>query len=112
MKKNTRSHLTARVALATLLIFTSVGLVAAIPMAGHAAQHKNKPASLVRPTVKPPIADLPGTGPMPASGSINATDTSPVTWVGTTVSPGGNVNTESTCMDNSPVNGCETFTLT
>ena len=55
---------------------------------------------------------LPNTGPQPPAGAVNASGTQTANWDGTTVSPGGNSNTESTCMDNSPVLGCETFTLT
>lgn len=112
MKKNAYPQLTARVTLATLLILSSIALLAAVPLAGTAAENKNR-KSFARPRTAPAtLPALPGGGPMPAAGAISATDASPVTWVGTTISPGGNVNTEATCMDNSPAFGCETFTLT
>jgi hypothetical protein len=43
----------------------------------------------------------------PASGTIHATDTSPATWTGTSLTAGA-ANTESTCVDG--VN-CDTYTL-
>ncbi len=57
-------------------------------------------------------AALPNTGPTPATGTVNASGSQTASWDGTTISPGGNQNTDTTCMDNSPVFGCETFTLT
>src|SRR5580700_4147145 len=78
--------ITARVTLTTLFLLSSIALFCAIPLIDTRAQN-------------------------PASGTVNATGTQTASWVGTTVSPGGNTS-ESTCMDDSPILGCETFTLT
>ena len=78
--------ITARVTLATLFLLSSIALFCTIPLIDTRAQN-------------------------PASGTVNATGTQTASWVGTTVSPGGNTS-ESTCMDDSPILGCETFTLT
>ena len=79
------SSLSARAALSTLLVLAAIALLCAIPFVGTRAQN-------------------------PASGTITATG-SPVTWTGTTISPGGNTD-ESTCIDTVPGKSCETFTLT
>jgi hypothetical protein len=108
MKKNPRST-TARATVGTLLVLSSIALLCAIPLSGSNAGNQGN----ARPVSKSKrIAISPDAGPNPASGAISVTDTSPVTWVGTTISAGGNQNTESTCMENSPLFGCETFTLT
>jgi hypothetical protein len=78
--------ITARVTLATLFLLSSIALFCTIPLIDTRAQN-------------------------PALGTVNATGTQTASWVGTTVSPGGNTS-ESTCMDDSPILGCETFVLT
>ena len=116
MKRNPRSN-SARATIATVCFLSSIALLCAIPIAGSqttkSRSFNSKPQPITQvvsaASVQP---DAVGTGPNPGSGSISVTATNPTTWVGTTVSPGGNVNTESTCMENSPVNGCETYTLT
>ncbi len=98
MKKDASST-TARTTLSMLFVVSSILLVCAIPLAGQDAQTTRTKRA------RPNVATA---GPMPASGTVNPTDTSPQTWVGTTISPGG-VVMESECVDN--VN-CETYTLT
>ena len=46
-----------------------------------------------------------------SGGVIHPTDTVPVTWSGTTISPGGNTG-ESTCIDSGPGKSCETYIVT
>jgi hypothetical protein len=109
MKKNNHPRLTARVVLGTLLLLAGFALICVIPLSSLVAGDK---ANAKSPGKKSsPAAVVPSTGPNPASGSISPSSTAAVTWVGTTVSPGGNTD-ESTCMDNSSVLGCETYTLT
>lgn len=79
------SALSARAALGTLFFIVAVALLCAIPFIGTRAQSA-------------------------ASGTITPTG-SPVTWTGTTISPGGNTD-ESTCIDSGPGQSCEVFTLT
>jgi hypothetical protein len=74
----------ARAALSTLLLLSGIALFCLIPLVDTRAQTAS-------------------------SGTIQATDTIPVSWTGTTVSPGGVANNESLCVDG--VN-CETFTIT
>ena len=105
MRKKPSSSRTARITLGTLLLFSATLLLCATPFVGtHAASERTK-----RPVSKPKAVVSPTSGPNPSSGTVNPTDTSPQTWVGTTISPGGVVNMESLCVDN--VN-CETYTLT
>src|SRR5262245_42648874 len=75
----------ARVTLGTLFLLSGIALLCAIPLFNTHAQS-------------------------PASNTLNPNDP-PVTWVGTTISPGGNTS-ESTCIDSGPGQSCETFTLT
>lgn len=107
MKKNPRST-TARTTIGMLLILTGVALLCAIPLSGSKAgnQANSRPVSKQK-----KLAVSPDAGPNPASGAISVTDTSPVTWVGTTISPGGNTS-ESTCIDSGPGQSCEVYTLT
>src|SRR5438132_2881414 len=111
--KKTHSFTTARVTLGTLFFLASIALVCVVPLTGSSAENaKRKVRSAVRQQAVVATPNLPNTGPTPASGTVNASGSQTASWDGTTISPGGNVNTESTCMDNSPVLGCETFTLT
>ena len=89
MKKNSSFSITARVAVATLFFLTGVTLVCLLPLSSTQAQN-------------------------PAGGTIHVTDTTAVTWVGTTVTPGlaGPNNGESDCVDSGSGKNCETFTLT
>src|SRR3989442_14360261 len=98
MKKNSSST-KAGVALSALLVLSSILLLCVISLAG-----QNTKATRTK-SARP---SLPTAGPMPGSGTVNPTDTSPQTFVGTTISPGGVID-ESECVDN--VN-CETYTLT
>jgi hypothetical protein len=106
----TSSHsIAARATLSALFFVISIALFCVIPLVGartEKAKWKKTASAIQLPVTSP------DSGPNPGSGSISATDTTAVTWVGTTISPGGNQNTESTCMDNSPVLGCETYVLT
>jgi hypothetical protein len=112
--KKTFSLTTARVTSGTLFVLASIGLVCVMPFTNSSAvSAKHNARSAVRPqtvTITPNAP--PNSGPTPASGTVNATNTQTASWDGTTISPGGNQNTDTTCMDNSPVLGCETFTLT
>lgn len=85
MKKNS-FLVTARTTIGTLFLISGIALFCVMPLIGTRAQS-------------------------PASNTLNPTDVSPVTWVGTTISPGGNTS-ESTCIDSGPGQSCETFTLT
>src|ERR1700730_8094912 len=114
MKRKSSASLTARVTLGAVLSLTGIALFCVLPVNGsHAAKERRDvriPVEQKGPAISPAAA--PNTGPTPASGSVNATGSQTSSWDGTTVSPGGNQNTDTTCMDNSPVLGCETFTLT
>jgi hypothetical protein len=113
MKKTSSSPITARVTLGAVLLLSGIALLCVAPLSGsYAANAKRNARTSLRP--KPAVIGpaLPNTGPTPASGSVNASNTQTASWDGTTISPGGNQNTDTTCMDNSPVFGCETFTLT
>jgi hypothetical protein len=97
-----------------MLLLTGIGLLCAAPISGSSADSAKR---ILRTTATQPArgtktAAAPNTGPTPATGSVNASGTQTASWDGTTISPGGNQNTDTTCMDNSPVFGCETFTLT
>src|ERR1700720_1110859 len=85
--KTTTSSLSARTILEALLLTFATGFLCAIPFVGTWAQSPN-------------------------SGTVNSTGTQTASWVGTTISPGGNSNTESTCIDSGPGQSCEIFTLT
>src|SRR5260370_10945209 len=111
--KKTFSLTTARVTMGTLFFLASIALLCVVPLSGSSAANAKRKGRLAvqqQAIVAAPAA--PNTGPTPASGTVNASGSQTASWVGTTISPGGNSNTESTCMDNSPVLGCETFTLT
>src|ERR1700719_233369 len=105
--KTSSASITARVTLGAVLLLSGIALICVAPLtSSYAANAKhNLRTSVVTP-------NLPNTGPTPASGSVNASGSQTASWDGTTVSPGGNSNTDTTCMDNSSVLGCETFTLT
>jgi hypothetical protein len=106
MKKNS-SSLTARTTFGALFLISGIGLFCTIPFVGtHAANERTR-----QPVSKPEAVGGPTSGANPSSGAINPTDTTPVTWVGTTISPGGNTG-ESTCVDSGPGQSCEIFTLT
>src|ERR1700730_12868517 len=114
MKRNSSASLAARITLGAVLLLSGIGLLCVMPISGsYAANAKGDVRTPVR---EKPVFNVrlaaPNTGPTPASGSVNASGTQTSSWDGTTISPGGNQNTDTTCMDNSPVFGCETFTLT
>ncbi|HST31393.1 MAG TPA: sialidase family protein, partial [Chthoniobacterales bacterium] len=113
MKKNPAS-ITARVTLGAVLLVSGISLLCLTPFTGsYAANAKQKTRSVVRQRSSGGVTpNLPNTGPQPPSGAVNASGSQTASWVGTTISPGGNQNTDTTCMDNSSVLGCETFTLT
>ena len=113
--KISSASITARVTLGAVLFLSGLALICVAPLTssyGAAARRdartvtRQKPAAIITP------AALPNTGPTPASGTVNASGSQTAGWDGTTISPGGNSNTDTTCMDNSSVLGCETFTLT
>ncbi len=113
MKTNPPVSNIARTILKTALLLGGFALLCSATLEGtyganakHNARRDTKPMSGAR------LAALPNTGPTPATGTVNASGTQTASWDGTTISPGGNQNTDTTCMDNSPVFGCETFTLT
>jgi hypothetical protein len=116
MKRKSSASLTARVTLGAVLSLTGIALLCVLPANNSYADKakrnaragiRQKPATTINP------AALPNTGPTPASGSVNASGSQTASWDGTTTSAGGNQNTDTTCMDNSPGPfGCETFTLT
>src|SRR6266436_552667 len=114
MKRNSPTSLTARVTLGAVLSLSGIALLCVLPVndsyAAKAKQKVRTPVPQRSPAIRPDA--LPNTGPTPSSGSVNASGTQTSSWDGTTISPGGNQNTDTTCMDNSPVFGCETFTLT
>ena len=114
MKRKSSASLTARVTLGAVLSLTGIALFCVLPVNGSYAAKARRdvriPVEQRGPAISPAAA--PNTGPTPASGSVNATGSQTASWDGTTISPGGNQNTDTTCMDNSPVFGCETFTLT
>jgi hypothetical protein len=108
MKKYSSITVSARTILSLLLLLSGLALVCAIPLTStRAAGTKTK--AVAAPVRSRPVAAAPLAGPNPASGTIHSSDTSPVNWSGTSMSPGGGVNTEGNCVEN--VN-CETFTLT
>jgi hypothetical protein len=114
MKTNSSVSTTARVTFGAVLLLSGIGLLC-LPLTGSNAATKakrNLRTTLVQTERGIATAALPNTGPTPATGTVNASGSQTSSWDGTTISPGGNQNTDSTCMDNSPVFGCETFTLT
>ena len=114
MKKTSSASITARVTLGAVLLLSGIALICVAPLtSSYGAKAKRNlriPVAQKRGSVVTP--SLPNTGPQPPTGNVNASGSQTASWDGTTISPGGNANTESTCMDNSPVFGCETFTLT
>jgi hypothetical protein len=115
MKRKSSSSRSARITLSAVLLLTGIGLLWVVPISGsYGANAKRNVQTNVRPKPASHVlpAALPNTGPTPASGTVNASGSQTASWDGTTVSPGGNQNTDTTCMDNSSVLGCETFTLT
>src|ERR1700687_552958 len=114
MKTISSFSVTARGTGGSLPFFNSPAFVRVAPLtASYAATAKRTlqiPVAQERGSAVTP--SLPNTGPQPPTGNVNASGSQTSSWDGTTISPGGNANTESTCMDNSPVLGCETFTLT
>jgi Dockerin type I domain len=87
MKTNSSFSITARVALGTLLLICSLGLLCTIALVGTSA------------------------APTPSSGTVGPSPGGPsATWQqGSPTTPGGNVNMESSCVENVT---CETFTVT
>src|ERR1700720_588487 len=87
MKTNSAFSITARVALGTLLLICSLGLLCTIALVGTSA------------------------APTPSSGTVGPSPGGPsATWQqGSPTTPGGNVNMESSCVENVT---CETFTVT
>lgn len=85
MKINHSHFIGTRAAWTTLLIIAGVGLLCVAPLVGTRAQTSS-------------------------GGTINPTDASGPTWVGTTVSPGGNTS-EGTCIDSGPGKSCETYVV-
>jgi hypothetical protein len=110
--KTSSASITARVTFGAVLFLSGIAFCVA-PLSGSYAAKAKRDAQTSLPP-KPVVigAALPNTGPTPATGTVNASGTQTASWDGTTISVGGNSNTESTCMDNSSVLGCETFTLT
>jgi Dockerin type I domain len=87
MKRNSSSPVTGRVTIGALLLICSLGLLCTIPLVGTSAD------------------------PTPSSGTVGPSPSGPsATWnQGAPTTPGGNVNMESSCIENVT---CETFTLT
>ena len=110
MKINSSFSTKARTVLGVLLAVTSVTLLAAAPLAKPTTANGAAKKSETRVQVLP-AAGLPSTGPNPSSGNVGPAPGGPtVTWQqGAPTNPGGNSNTESTCIENVT---CETFTLT
>ncbi len=108
MKKHSSFAVSARTILSLLLLLSGAALFAAIPLTSSRAATKAKVQAPAKHSKTTPAA-IPSTGPNPASGTIHPGDASPVNWSGTTMSPGGNVNSEANCVENVT---CETFTLT
>ncbi|HJT46110.1 MAG TPA: hypothetical protein VJ721_07540 [Chthoniobacterales bacterium] len=108
------SSINTRATMGAVLILSAIGLLCIAPIDGsYAAKSKqNFRSAPVQGRAEGRTMAAPNTGPTPASGSVNASGSQTASWDGTTISPGGNQNTDTTCMDNSPVFGCETFTLT
>ncbi len=86
MKKN-NSPLAARAALGTLMFIAGIALLCSIPFLGSRGQS-------------------------PATGTVDPVGIQTASWNGTANSPGGNNNTEATCVDSGPAQSCEVFTLT
>lgn len=107
MKKHSAFAISARTILSLLLVLSGVALFASIPLTNSSAATKAKGRVPVQ--TQPGPNAIPSTGPNPAAGTIHSSDASPVNWAGTTMSPGGNVNSEANCVENVT---CETFTLT
>src|SRR5579864_8637505 len=113
MKTNSFSSTTLRTILKTLLFLSGFALLCGATLdRSYAANAKRSSRSTAKQMSAAGAPALPNTGPTPASGSVDPSGSQTASWVGTTVSPGGNQNTDTTCMDNSSVFGCETFTLT
>jgi hypothetical protein len=113
MKKTSSASITARITLGAVLLLSAIALLCVAPLThSYAATAKRNFRTSVTPKANVVAPSLPNTGPTPASGSVNATNTQTSSWDGTIISPGGNQNTDTTCMDNSSLLGCETFTLT
>ncbi len=114
MKTNFISPISVRTVLKTFLLLSGFALLCGATLdRSYASNVKRTSRSTAKSLSDGGTApSLPNTGPTPASGSVNASGTQTASWNGTTISLGGNSNTDTTCMDNSPVLGCETFTLT
>jgi hypothetical protein len=85
MKKAT-TKISARIAIAAILMIAGLGLVCVLPFARTTRAQS------------------------PASGTIHPADTTAQTWIGTSTVSGAVM--ESACVDTQPVNNCETYTLT
>src|SRR4030088_1522203 len=103
MKKTSSASITARVTLGAVLFLSGIALICVAPLtSSYGAKAKGNIQTSVRPKPVSGInpAALPNTGPTPASGNVNASGSQTASWDGTTISPGGNQNTDTTCMDN------------
>ena len=116
MKTHSCFSNTLRTVLKTVLLLGAFALLCGATLSGSYGANARHNSRLAAKTLSDgrigAVPNLPNTGPTPASGSVNASNSQTASWDGTTISPGGNQNTDTTCMDNSPVLGCETFTLT
>jgi hypothetical protein len=100
-----KSSISAHTVVGTILVIAGTMMLCAVPLSGAA----KKSAPVLK--LKKSAAAFPLPGPNPSSGSVGPAPGGPsVTWQqGAPTNPGGNSNTESTCIENVT---CETFTLT
>lgn len=108
MRTNDSDSSGARISLALLFTLASGLVLCLFPLAETNAAKKSSQPSLSRQAA---LATLPSAGPNPASGNVGPAPGGPsATWQqGMPTSGGGNVNMESSCVENVT---CETFTLT
>lgn len=106
-----KSSISARAALGTLFLLGSLALLCAVPLTGTRASGRPKNSGNAVKIQQTPGPSLPLPGPSPSSGSVGPAPGGPsATWnQGASTNPGGNSNTESTCVENVT---CETFTVT
>jgi hypothetical protein len=109
MKKHSSFTISARTILGILLLISGAALFAAIPLTSSRAATKVKVQAPAKTKATP--AAIPSTGPNPSSGNVGPAPGGPsAAWTqGAPTNPGGNSNTESTCIENVT---CETFTVT
>jgi hypothetical protein len=105
MKKSRSNSVNARVTLGILFVLSSALLLCAMPLVGANTNHTKQTVAPVKSRSVSPAAPTPATGTVgPAPGGPSST------WQqGAPTNPGGNVNMESSCVENVT---CETFTLT